>query len=391
MNEFKNLLKNEAQELSDYIIGLRREFHRFPETKFEEIITSGMVQNELEKIGYKTISAAKTGIIAVLEGREPGPVIALRADMDALDITEETDIPFKSEHEGKMHACGHDTHMAMLLGAAKILFDHKGKIKGTVKLIFQPGEEGGGGGKLIADEGHLDDVDMVFGIHVWADIESGKIVIKKGPVLASADMFEIVIKGKGGHAAIPHQAIDPVSVFPDIYNAFQKIITREISALDSVVLSIPMIKGSEANNIIPSEITLKGTLRTFKKDVRDYIVKRMKEVLEGYCAAWRCEGHLSLGGMSYPPVINDEALSGSAASIIAEIGDVGTDMIPSMGSEDFSFYQEKAPGVFILLGIGNGENGCNYPHHHPMFKVDESALWKGSAIYAALAFYPLLT
>ena len=388
-NEFKTILIKEARELEEYIIKQRREFHKVPETLYEEIITSGLIKKELEKIGYITESTAKTGIIAVLKGTADGPVIALRADIDGLNVAEETDVPFKSEHKGKMHACGHDAHIAMLLGAAKLIYKHKDQMKGTVKLIFQPAEEGGGGAKLIVEEGHFNNVDKVFGIHVWSDLEAGKIVAKKGALLASADNFSITIKGKGGHAAIPHQAIDPVSVFPDIYNALQKIITREVNALDSAVLSIPMVKGSDAMNIIPSEVIIKGTLRTYKKEIRKYLLKRIDEVVAGYCTAWRCEGNIKLEDISYPPVINDQNLVNDVIKIIDGIGEVEIDMVPSMGSEDFSFYLEKTPGVFILLGIGNDKNNCNYPHHHPMFKVDESALWKGAAVYASLGFYPL--
>ena len=248
LEQLKQILIDEAKFVERYVIESRRHIHMYPETKFEEEKTASFIEEELRKIGYETNRAAKTGVIAILEGSTEGKTVALRADTDALNVEEENDIPCKSTIPGKMHACGHDAHVAMLLGAAKIIYKFKDQIKGRVKLVFQPAEEGGGGAAKFVDEGHIDDVDSIFGIHVWRELPSGVIGTRKGPFLASADEFKITITGKGGHAASPNQTFDPTSVMVDIYNAIQKIVTREIDPLEKAVITTPIIKGSDAHN-----------------------------------------------------------------------------------------------------------------------------------------------
>ncbi|UCG04542.1 MAG: amidohydrolase [Candidatus Heimdallarchaeota archaeon] len=386
----KQTLINEAKELGTYIIEKRRHIHMFPETSYEEEKTATFIEDELHKIGYTTQRTAKTGVLAILKGTMEGKTVALRADIDALNITEENDVPYKSKNPGKMHACGHDAHVAMLLGAAKILFKYKDHLQGTVKLVFQPAEEGGGGGKKIAEEGHVDDVDVIFGIHVWHELPTGVIGTRKGAMMASADDFAITIKGKGGHAAAPHQSIDPTAVLADIYNALQKLISREIDPFANVVLTSPMFEGSDAFNVIPPQAMLKGTFRTMDPEVRDHIIKRMKEIVEGYTKAWRCEGNVELGIVAaYPPVLNDPQTVDELTEILQEL-DTVTTMEPTMGGEDFAFYLEKTKGAFMGLGIYNEEKGITSPHHHPKFDVDESILWKGTAIHALLGFYSSL-
>ncbi len=289
-----------AKELEPYIIERRIDFHMYPELKYEEKRTSSIVSKELEELGYEVIKTAKTGVIGILRGKEEGKTVALRADMDALPVQEENDVPYKSRVPGKMHACGHDAHTAMLLGAAKILAEIKDKLNGTVKLIFQPGEEGGLGAKKIVEEGHLDDVDAIFGIHVWAELPSGTIGIKEGPLLASADAFKATIRGKGGHGAVPHMSIDPIVVAVDIANAYQKIISRETNPLDPAVISVTKIVAGTTFNVIPETAELWGTIRAFNEEVRDFIIERMKQITEGYAKSMRCEGEFELT-MEYIP------------------------------------------------------------------------------------------
>jgi len=388
--ELKRNIIEEAKNLANYVIEMRRKIHMNPETAFEEEETAKLIEEELHKMGYETQRVAGTGVVAVLMGKEDGKTVALRADIDALNIQEENDVPYKSKNPGKMHACGHDAHTASLLGAAKILQKYRDQIKGKIKLIFQPAEEGGGGGKQIVDAGVLDDVDYVFGMHVWKEQQAGKIGTRKGPMLASADAFKITIKGKGGHAASPYEAIDSTAVVADIYNALQKLITREIKPFESVILTIPMLQGSDAFNVIPNETVMKGTLRTFNPEVRNYIITRIEEVVDGFSKAWRCEGKFELEGVSYPPLINNPEIVESLQLLFEELGGV-EEIEPSMGGEDFAFYLQKTKGAFVTLGIYNEEKGIIFDHHHPGFNVDEEILWKGAAIYALLGFYPLLS
>ena len=375
----------EAHDIESNLVEMRRHFHMHPETMYDEENTASYIENELINIGFSPVRVAGTGIIALLKGFKDGKTIGLRADMDALNITEKNDKSYISKIPGKMHACGHDAHMACLLGAARILWKFKDYIHGNVKFIFQPAEEGGAGAYKMINEGVLDDVDEIFGLHVWSPLESGKIGIRSGPIMASSDMFEIKIKGKGGHAAFPHLCIDPSAIVPDIYDAFQKILTREIDPLENAVISIPVFQGSNAHNVIPSKFILKGTIRTLNPTIRDYLIKRMHEILKGYAEAWRCKAELKFIEPSYPTVINDVELTEKISELLAPLGSI-TSIPPSMGGEDFSFYQQKIKGVFLFLGIKNNEKGIINPHHHPKFDIDESILWKGAAIYSLLGF-----
>ena len=390
IHEFKQLLIDEAKEKESYVIEKRRHFHMYPETGYEEEKTSALIEQELVKIGYDIQKTAKTGIIATIDSGKEGRVIALRADIDALNVTEDSDKPYCSKIPGKMHACGHDAHTAMLLGAAHIIYKHKDKLTGKIKLVFQPAEEGQGGAKKIVEEGHISDVDQIFGIHVWREEQSGTIATRKGPFLASSDQFIIEIKGKGGHAAAPHQTFDPTAVLVDIYNAIQKIVSREIDPLEKVVISIPMLEGSDAHNIIPSTAKLEGTFRTFSNEVRDHIMKRIQEIVEGYSLAWRCEGavQFEIGGIYYPPTINNDDSVDDVIEILRPLDEV-QEVELTMGGEDFAFYLNETKGAFIALGLYNEEKGIIHPHHHPKFDVDEDILWKGTAVYSILAFYNL--
>jgi len=390
INEFRQNLIKESKEMEKYVIEKRRYFHMYPETQYEEVETSAHLFKILTEIGYEVTKTAETGLIAILDSGKEGRTIALRADIDALNVAEDNDKPYRSKIPGKMHACGHDAHTAMLLTAAHIIYKYKDHLTGKVKLIFQPAEEGGGGADRIVKEGHLKDVDQIFGIHVWREKPSGVIGTRKGPFLASADQFEITIKGKGGHAASPHQTFDPTAVLVDIYNAIQKIVSREIDPLEKVVITTPQLEGSDAHNIIPTTAKLGGTFRTFSNEIRDHILKRMQEVVEGYSKAWRCEGKFeyALDGIFYPPTINHAESVEDIIEILKPFEEV-QEVDLTMGGEDFAFYLNETKGAFLVLGIYNEDKGIIHPHHHPKFDVDEEILWKGTAVYSILAFYNL--
>lgn len=383
MNIEKKILKM-AKDLKPYIINKRRNFHMYPELKYEEKRTSAIIYKELISLGYEINKVASTGIIGTLEGKG-NRTIALRADMDALPVNEATGKSYASKIEGKMHACGHDGHMAMLLGAAKILSSIRENLNGTVKLIFQPAEEGGWGAEKVVNSGLLDDIDAVFGIHLWADLPSGVIGIKQGTLMASIDSFRINIKGKGGHAAEPEKTFDPIAVLVDMLNAYQKIISREISTFKPVILSITSINGGNTFNVVPENASMMGTVRAVDLDARDFIIKRMEEITKGYAQAMRCEAKFELFAKPSMFVVNDKNLALFAKAIFPIIGNIVEPKMTMIG-EDFSFYTKKAKTLFLFLGIRNEDKGIVFPHHHPKFDIGEDILDKGTAMYSLLAY-----
>ena len=385
-DDLKKEIIQEAEQNQEEIVKQRRYLHTYPETAYEEFLTTKFIGLELRKLGLKTERVGSTGIVSKIEGKFSDTTVALRADIDALNIQEEVDLEFKSQHEGKMHACGHDAHSAMLLGAAKILVKYQNYLKNDVLLIFQPAEEGGGGAREIIARGFFNNVNTVFGIHVWSFLPTGVIGLRKGPIFASSDRFEINLVGKGGHAAAPHQAIDPTSVLVDIYNALQKLVSREKNPFDSCVLSLPVLAGSGAHNIIPNQGQIKGTLRSLSPNVRNYMIGRIQDIVQGYSEAWRCSGKVKFDPTGYPSVVNNAEIVKKIQPMLQLICPIQK-MKPTMVGEDFSFYLQKAKGAFLTLGIHNKEKGIIYPHHHPKFQVDESILWKGSAIYSVLGFF----
>lgn len=391
MDIYKWIL-NRAFELENETIQFRREIHMYPELGFQEKRTAKLVSDVLSKWGYNVQTGiAETGVVGVLKCGE-GRVVALRADMDALPIQEENDIPYKSRIPGVMHACGHDAHVAMLLTAARILFEIKDKLTGTIKLIFQPAEEMGGGlsGALrMIEEGVLKDpnVEAIFGFHVWNDLNSGKIGLREGPILASTGRFEIEVKGIGGHGASPHKAIDPIVVAASIILNLQTIVSRNIDPLESGVVSACSIHAGTAFNVIPERANIIGTYRALTFNIRDMIKKRIKEIAEYTVRAFNAECNVAtIDGV--PPTINHPIAVKMAREVVCEI--VGRNNVvevkPSMGGEDFSYYLERIPGAFLELGTRNIEKGIIAPHHNPKFDIDELALKYGSAAYAALAY-----
>ncbi|HDZ35629.1 MAG TPA: amidohydrolase [Thermococcus sp.] len=372
----------EALKIRDEIIAWRRDFHMYPELKYEEERTSKVVEEHLREWGYR-IKRVGTGIIADIgEGEK---TIALRADMDALPVQEENDVPYKSRVPGKMHACGHDAHTAMLLGAAKIISEHIDEFNGRVRLIFQPAEEGGNGALKMIEGGALEGVDAIFGLHVWIDLPSGVIGIKDGPFMAGAGIFNARIIGKGGHGASPHQTVDPVPIAAEAILALQTIASRNIPPTETGVVSVTAVHAGTAFNVIPEEVEMKGTIRFFKQEIGELIERRMGEILEGVTRAHGASYELSIEEL-VPPTVNDRDMAAFARKVAEKYGLRHGDAEPTMGAEDFAFYLQRVPGAFLTLGIRNEEKGIVYPHHHPKFDVDEDVLHLGTAMEVALAF-----
>ena len=389
-----NEIASQSKEIHQWIVEKRRTIHRHPELMYEEFETSKLVQNTLKEleIPYKK-DIAITGVVGTI-GNGNGPCIALRADMDALPIHEETDIDFKSEIDGKMHACGHDCHTAMLLGAARVLKENEHKINGTIKLIFQPAEEGGAGGKMMREQGVLLEpkVQQIFALHVAGTIPVGTLASKEGTLLAATSSIKILVKGKGGHAAAPHHTNDPVVTGSKIVVELQTLVSRELNPLEPGVISITMANAGSAFNVIPSTMELQGTIRSLTIEGVTNLQKRVKEVAQSIALANRCEAEVSFPGNDYPPTINDAGcwqLGKSAAKEILGEENLIEMPDPIMGGEDFAYYTEEVPGCFSFLGVGNPDIDAVYDVHHPMFKVDETALSLGTAIHVNTALKAL--
>ena len=386
-------IKEESKSISDWIVKIRRELHEHPELMYEEFRTSELIRRELDKLDIQYIHPiAETGVLASI-GNGNGPCVALRADMDALPIHEETDVPFKSKIDGKMHACGHDCHVSMLLGAAKLLKDKESEINGTIKLLFQPAEEGGAGGKLMREEGALEnpEVERIFGLHVWPQMPSGQIGSREGTFLAATSSLSLTVKGVGGHAAVPQLTKDPVLTSARIITNLQSIISRELDPLESGVVSITVINGGNASNVIPSEVKVKGTLRSLTMDGLKELQKRVKEIAEGIAQTHGCEATVEYVGNDYPPTVNDSEMWKFAKNIGIELlgDDNVSDLDAVMGGEDFAYYTEKVKGCFVVLGMNNPDIDATYSVHHPMFKADEDALHIGTALHTIFALKSL--
>jgi hippurate hydrolase len=378
----------------DPLSALRRDLHAHPELCFEERRTSDVVARTLESCGIEVHRGwAKTGLVGVIRGR-PGPrAVGLRADMDALPITERNTFAHASRPAGKMHACGHDGHVAMLLGAAQYLAAHR-DFDGTVYLLFQPAEEGGGGARLMVEEGLFQrfQMDAVFGMHNWPGFEVGKFAVNPGPVMASSNEFRIRIRGKGSHAALPHNGIDPVPVACQIVQALQTIVTRNKHPLDTAVISVSMIHAGEASNAMPESATIRGTVRTFTTAVLDLVERRMRTIAESTCAAFeaRCEFGFH---RNYPPTVNHAAETEFVRKLLAEVaGQQNVDeFVPTMGAEDFSYFLQARPGCYFLIGNGDGSHResahglgpCSL--HNPSYDFNDELIPLGATVWVRLA------
>ncbi len=367
------------------VIALRRDLHRHPELGFEEVRTAGIVADYLEKLGLPVrTKVAKTGVVAMIEGAEPGPTLLLRADMDALPVHEQTGLEYASTHQGKMHACGHDGHTSILLGTAKILCGMRSRLKGRVKLVFQPAEEGPGGAEPMIREGVLESpsVDAAVGLHLWSDFPVGQVGVQAGPFMAAADTFEVLVRGRGGHAAAPHQTVDSVLVAAHIVVALQSIVSRTVDPLESVVVTVTRMHGGEAFNVIPHEVRLGGTIRTFKPELRQQVRDRVKGLVEGIAAGFDATAEFRFEE-GYPPVINDAAMAELVKACCHDLLGVDAHVADSrtLGGEDMAYFLNAVPGCYFFLGARDEEQGCDFPHHHPRFNVSEEAFPLGIELF----------
>lgn len=387
-------LYQQAQALFPYTQAMRRDFHMHPEIGFQEVRTSGIIARELRELGLEVSTGiAKTGVVALVEGAKPGPVVMLRFDIDALPINEDTGAEYASKNPGVMHACGHDGHTAIGLTVAKLLHAQRENFAGTFKLVFQPAEEGLGGAETMVKEGAMDGPAPVrsLGLHIWNSKPLGWVGIAAGPVMAGASAFKIVLRGKGGHGAIPHLSIDPVLAAAHIVTTLQAIVSRNVDAQKAAVVTVASIHAGEAFNVIPAQVEMSGTIRFFDPQVGELVHKRFEETVHNVAAAMQCQTEIEIEGIT-PPVINDEATTASvlrAAEAVFPGQAVDTAAYVTMGSEDFSFFQQKAPGAYFFVGSSNEARGLHYGHHHPKFDFDEQALVRSSALMAAAALETL--
>jgi amidohydrolase len=376
----------EAKKLFKYTQNMRRDFHKHPELGFEENRTAEIVAAELRSTaGFSQIvtGIAKTGVVGLLEGSESGPVILVRFDMDALPIVEENQVGYASVNHGVMHACGHDGHTAVGLTVAKLLAEHKRDLKGTVKFVFQPAEEGLGGAAMMVEEGLLENpkTDLALAIHLWNENEVGWFGITPGPIMAAAETFRVIISGKGGHGASPHQTIDPIHAAAQIVTALQSVVSRNVPPLESAVVSVGCIQGGSAFNIIPTKVEILGTIRTFKPKVQELVTQRFREITKGIADSMGCRVEIELLSVT-PAVTNDPKLVQIIQNAAGRLFPKGTidDNAVTMGSEDFAFMMEDIPGCFVFVGSSNPDEGLDEKHHHPRFDIDETALINASAL-----------
>lgn len=376
------IIRTIIEKQYDSIVNLRRHFHIHPELSAQEFNTQQKIMDELSALGLQPKKIATTGVIADLQGALPGKTVAIRADIDALELQDECNKPYQSQNPGVCHACGHDGHTAMLIGVAKTLVELKNELSGTVRFLFQPSEERfPGGAELMIAEGALLGVDSIIGTHLWQPLEVGTIGITYGPIMASPDEFTIKIKGRGGHASMPHQTVDALLVGAQIAVALNTIVSRSVDPMEQAVISLGVFKAGDTFNIIPDTALLNGTVRSFNEKMRTLLFDRIEQVTAGLCqaagATFTFDKHLG-----FLPVINHPEIS----KVLAEAGaeTLGSEKVltinPVMGGEDFSQYLEKVPGAFMFVGVGNESKGIIYPQHHPKYDMDEKALFYGVEI-----------
>jgi len=390
IQQMTSFIVSRSEELGDKLIEIRRDIHKHPEIGLHEKRTAEIAAGLLEKYGLEVKThIGGTGVLGILKGKYPGKTILLRADMDCLRIREHNDVEYKSIYPEFMHACGHDAHLTWLLGAAVILSELKEELHGTVKFLFQPAEEKEGGAERTIHGGVLEDpaVDAVIGAHNWPGIESGKIGVRVGALMAASDNFKITILGRGGHGAQPHKCIDPIAVACEVYMAFQTIISRSMDPLEPAVLTIGKFAAGTAHNIIPDTACMEGTIRTLSYDAREKIPGIMEGILKGITEANGANYEFTFTPY-HPPVINDPEITAIASRAAAKIlGDDNVCIVdkPTMIGEDFSSFEERVPGTFIFVGNRNEKKGIVNPLHNPEFDVDEDIISKTAAVLSEIA------
>lgn len=373
--------------LQPELVQWRRQIHQYPELGFKEILTADFVRGKLRQWGIEhQANIAQTGIVAIIKSHHPGKVLGIRADMDALPIQEENQVPYCSKHDGIMHACGHDGHTAIALGLARYLAENRDKWHGTVKIIFQPAEEGPGGAKPMIEAGVLSapPVDAILGLHLWNNLPVGAIGLREGALMAAVECFKCTIFGKGGHGAMPDQTIDSVVVGAQIVNALQTIVSRNVAPIDSAVVTVGEFHAGTALNVIADTARITGTVRYFNPKLEPLIRQRVEQIIAGVCQSHGAKYDLDYWQL-YPSVINNAKIAQLVKSVAEEVVETPLGVVPecqTMGGEDMSFFLQKVPGCYFFLGSANAEKQLNYPHHHPRFDFDESVLSMGVEIFA---------
>jgi amidohydrolase len=391
MSEHRDF-RAEAVALREQLVAWRRDFHVHPELGFQEHRSAGLIADQLREWGYQVQTGlASTGVVGLLEGRRTGPVVMLRFDMDALPITERDEARYASQNPGVMHACGHDAHMAMGLGVAMLTAQRRDEMAGTLKLVFQPGEEGMNGAEAMVQAGVMENPrpDVFLAAHVWNDAPVGTINVSPGAVMAAAEKWTCTVQGNGGHGAMPHQTVDPIVTVAQIVTALQTVVSRNVSPLETAVVTVGSVHGGDAFNVIPAQVDLSGTIRTYSPQVREMVLRRVREVIEGVAAS--CEAAVELEiALLTPAVINDATVAGVVRAAAEAV--VGPEHVFSggrtMGSEDAAYFMQEVPGCYFFLGSANAAHGLSAPHHNPHFDIDEDVLPLGVAVFMhALAHY----
>lgn len=391
MDDRVTLLNRYAEEDQEYIRNLRRQFHKNPELSFQEFDTTKTIADELRKCpGMKVITwAGKTGVLGILQGNEPGKVVALRADIDALPLEEKSGLPFSTTRPGAAHCCGHDLHMSVLIGTARVLSQHPELFQGTIKFIFQPGEEKLGGSEMMIERDVLKnpDAQAIFAMHTWPAVDAGSMGFRAGAFMASSDDIDIKIIGKSGHAAHPDQCADPIVAAAAVISGVQTIVSREIKPTDSTVLTISTIQGGKARNVIAPDVFMQGTVRTVSNVVRDKMPSMLSEIVTSIAKAYHCEAEVTYT-KGVAAVVNDDHLNALAKNAVEEVlgSDHAVDLKEvSLGSEDFSAYQQHVPGVLFRLGTGSDDPQSRLGLHNPSIHFDEKALLAGVKALSAVA------
>lgn len=384
MPEIVHPTEDEVEEL----VATRRDVHRHPELAYEETRTAGLVAERLRALGYEpTTGVGGTGVVAVLEGEQEGPCVMLRADMDALPVQEANDVDYRSTIDGRMHACGHDCHVAALLTSARMLKRLGPPARGRVKLAFQPAEEGGNGALAMIEAGVLEapKVDAVFGLHVWNQLDVGQVAVVDGPLMGAVDKFVVRVRGQGGHGAIPQQSRDPVLAASHVVTALQQIVARNVDPLEGAVVTVGSIRGGDAFNVIPEEVVLEGTLRCFDPGLWEALPGHVERVATNVARGFGCEAEVDVERLMRA-TINDPAMAALVREVAVDVVGQGNVVeTRTLTSEDFSEYLYRVPGCFFFVGSRNAAKGLVHPHHSPRFDVDEAVLPLGTALLTRIA------
>jgi len=375
------------RSLQPQLVDWRRRLHQKPELGFQEKLTADFVSQKLQEWGIEhQTGIAQTGIVATIRGHNSTQkVLAIRADMDALPIQELNEVPYCSQHDGVMHACGHDGHTAIALGTAYYLQQNRDTFGGTVKIIFQPAEEGPGGAKPMIEAGVLKnpDVDAIIGLHLWNNLPLGTIGVRAGALMAAVELFRCTVFGKGGHGAMPHQTIDSIVVAAQIINALQTIVARNVNPIDSAVVTVGELHAGTAENVIADTAWMRGTVRYFNPELKSLFHQRVEQIIAGICQSHGARYDLDYWSL-YPPVINDATIAELVRSVAQEVVETPVGVVPecqTMGGEDMSYFLQEVPGCYFFLGSANPEKGLAYPHHHPRFDFDETVLAMGVEMF----------